>query len=65
MTTASVLYEVYETLPKHTKKEFKMLIETEQDNYVLLSEIQEGLKQVKAIREGTIKPKNIKDVLHG
>jgi hypothetical protein len=65
MTTATALYEVYKTLPKHTRKEFKTLIDIEQDNSVLLSEIQEGLQQVKAIREGRIKPKNIKDVLHG
>ena len=65
MTTASALYEVYKTLPKNTRKKFKTLIETEQDSNILLSEIEEGLKQVKAIREGRIKPKNIKDLLHG
>ena len=68
MTTASALYEVYKTLPKQTKKEFKTLIETEKDNSsnsTLLSEIQEGLQQVKAIRDGKIKPKSIKDILHG
>ena len=65
MTTASALYEVYKTLPKNTRKKFKTLIETEQDNNILLSEIQEGLKQVKAIREGRIKTKSIKDLLHG
>jgi hypothetical protein len=64
MTTASALYEVYKTLPKHTRKEFKTLIEKEEDS-LLLSEIKEGLRQVKAIREGQIKPKNIKEVLHG
>ncbi len=65
MTIASALYEVYKTLPKQSRKEFKTLIETEEESSVLLSEIKEGLKQVKGIREGKIKPKNIKDVLHG
>jgi hypothetical protein len=64
MTTASALYEVYKTLPKNTRKEFKTLIEKEEDS-LLLSEIKEGLIQVKAIREGQIKPKSIKEVLHG
>ena len=31
----------------------------------LLSEIKEGLKQVKRIQEGKIIPKNIKNVLNG
>ena len=65
MTTASALYEVYKTLPKQTRKKFKTLIETEEENSVLLSEIKEGLKQVKEIRDGKIIPKNIKDVLNG
>jgi DNA integrity scanning protein DisA with diadenylate cyclase activity len=65
MTTASALYEIYKTLPKQSRKEFKTLIESEEENSVLLSEIKEGLKQVKGIREGKIKAKNIKDVLNG
>ena len=59
MTTASALYEVYKTLPKNTRKKFK----TTNKSSFLLFEIQEGLKQVKAIREGKIKPKSIEEVL--
>jgi mRNA-degrading endonuclease RelE of RelBE toxin-antitoxin system len=66
MTTASALYEVYKTLPKQTRKAFKELIKTEEERpSALMSEIEEGLKQVKEIRAGKVKPKSIKEVLHG
>ena len=65
MTTVTALFEVYKTLPKRSRKVFKDLIETEESKSVLMSEIEEGLKQVKQIREGKIRPKSIKEVLHG
>jgi hypothetical protein len=65
MTTATALFEVYKTLPKRSRKVFKELIETEESKSVLMSEIEEGLKQIKQIREGKIKAKSIKEVLHG
>lgn len=65
MTTATALFEVYKTLPKRSKKAFKELIETEESKSVLMSEIEEGLKQIKQIREGKIKSRSIKEVLHG
>jgi hypothetical protein len=65
MTTATALFEVYKTLPKRSRKVFKDLIETEESKSVLMSEIEEGLKQIKQIREGKIKAKSIKEVLHG
>ena len=64
MTTVTALFEVYKTLPKRSRKVFKELIETEESNSVLMSEIEEGLKQIKQIREGKIKSKSIKEVLH-
>ncbi len=65
MTTVTALFEVYKTLPKRSRKVLKELIETEESKSVLMSEIEEGLKQVKQIRDGKIKPKSIKEVLHG
>ena len=65
MTTVTALFEVYKTLPKRSRKVLKELIETEESKSVLMSEIEEGLKQVKQIRDGKLKPKSIKEVLHG
>ena len=65
MTTVIALFEVYKTLPKRSRKVLKELIETEESKSILMSEIEEGLKQVKQIREGKIRPKSIKEVLHG
>lgn len=65
MTTVKALFEVYKTLPKRSRKVLKDLIETEESKSILMSEIEEGLKQVKQIREGKLKPKSIKEVLHG
>ena len=65
MTTVTALFEVYKTLPKRSRKALKELIETEESKSVLVSEIEEGLKQVKQIRDGKLKPKSIKEVLHG
>jgi hypothetical protein len=65
MTTVTALFEVYKTLPKRSRKVLKELIETEESKSILMSEIEEGLKQIKQIRDGKIKPKSIKEVLHG
>ncbi|MEY4540677.1 MAG: hypothetical protein RLZZ306_2434 [Bacteroidota bacterium] len=65
MTTVIALFEVYKTLPKRSRKVLKELIETEESKSILMSEIEEGLKQIKQIRDGKIKPKSIKEVLHG
>jgi hypothetical protein len=65
MTTVTAIFEIYKTLPKRSRKVLKELIEIEESKSVLMSEIEEGLKQVKQIREGKIRPKSIKEVLHG
>jgi hypothetical protein len=65
MTTVTAIFEIYKTLPKRSKKVLKELIETEESKSVLMSEIEVGLKQIKQIRDGKIKPKSIKEVLHG
>ncbi len=64
MTTVTAIFEIYKTLPKRSKKVLKELIETEESKSILMSEIEEGLKQIKQIRDGKIKPKSIKEVLH-
>jgi hypothetical protein len=65
MTTVTAIFEIYKTLPKRSRKVLKELIETEESKSILMSEIEEGLKQIKQIRDGKIKPKSIKEVLHG
>jgi phage terminase Nu1 subunit (DNA packaging protein) len=62
MNTASALFEVYKTLPKRLKREFKGLIKQEDDT--LLKEIEIGLKQVRAIQEGKIPKKNARELLN-
>ena len=64
MTTVIALFEVYKTLPKRSRQVLKELIETEESKSVLMSEIEEGLKQIRQIKEGKIRPKSIKEVLH-
>jgi hypothetical protein len=64
MTTVTAIFEIYKTLPKRSRKVLKELIETEESKSILMSEIEEGLKQIKQIRDGKIKPKSIKEVLH-
>ena len=64
MTTVTAIFEIYKTLPKRSRKVLKELIETEESKSILMYEIEEGLKQIKQIRDGKIKPKSIKEVLH-
>ena len=64
MRTVTAIFEIYKTLPKRSRKVLKEFIETEESKSILMYEIEEGLKQIKQIRDGKIKPKSIKEVLH-
>ncbi len=63
MSAAEGFYEVYKALPKKIQKEVRQLIEDEAKGNVRvsLSEIGEGLKDVKLIQEGKIPRKTFAD----
>lgn len=66
MSTAQIIYEQYKVLPKRVQRELKKLINSEQETekpLSLMEEIEEGLKQVKLIREGKLPRRNIRDLL--
>ncbi len=65
MTTAQIIYEQYKVLPKRVRQEVKKLIieEEEAEKPVsLMEEIEEGLKQVKLIREGKLPRRTFADL---
>ncbi len=53
MNTATALFEIYKTLPKRQKQEFKSLFEREKE-LTLMQEIEQSLKEVKQMKEGKI-----------
>jgi hypothetical protein len=59
MTQVIALYELYEHLPKKAKKEFKKLIESEEEQLSLSDEIRDGLREIKDIKEGKIKANDL------
>ena len=61
MNTATALFEVYRTLPKRAEKEFKNLVEHEEET-TLMQEIEAGLKEVKLMKEGKIKTRTFADL---
>jgi len=61
MNTATALFEIYRTLPKRVKKEFKLLIEHEEE-MTLMQEIEAGLKEVKLMKEGKIPTRTFADL---
>lgn len=68
MTTAQIIYEQYKVLPKRVRQELKSLIASEEEAekpLSLMEEIEEGLKQVKLIREGKLPRKNARDLFNG
>ena len=54
MNTAIALFEVYKTLPKNIKKQFKKLV-IHEDELSLMDEIEGSLNEVKLMKEGKIK----------
>lgn len=67
MSTAQIIYEQYKVLPKRVREELKSLIisEEEEENMPLLAQIEQGLKEVKLIREGKLPKRNMRDLLNG
>ena len=62
MSTAQAYYEIYKALPKKIQKEVQNLIHREKKQSVL-ADIEEGLKELKLIRDGKKKPVFIEDFL--
>ena len=57
MSTAQIIYEQYKVLPKSVREELKALIineENQEQPLTLMQEIEEGLKEVKLMKEGKI-----------
>ena len=66
MSTAQIIYEQYKVLPKRIQKELKALI-IKEDNQgeqplTLMREIEEGLKEVKLVKEGKIPARTFADL---
>ncbi len=65
MTTAQIIYEQYKVLPKRVRQELKSLIISEDENekpFSLMEDIEEGLKEVKMIREGKLPRRTFADL---
>lgn len=65
MSTARIIYEQYKVLPKRVRQELKELIineGTDERTMSLMEEIEEGLKQVKQIREGKLPRRTFADL---
>ena len=64
MSTAQIIYEQYKVLPKRIRQELKSLIisEEEEKPISLMEEIEQGLKEVKLIREGKLPRRTFADL---
>ena len=57
MSTAQIIFEQYQILPKRVKKELFGMISKEYDEFVQVDVLSliEGLKELKSVRKGKIK----------
>ena len=65
MTTAQIIYEQYKVLPKRVRQELKSLIVSEEEaekSFSLMEDIEQGLKEVKLIREGKLPRRTFADL---
>ena len=65
MSTAQIIYEQYKVLPKRIQKELKALIikeDNQEQSLTLMQEIEEGLKEVKLVKEGKIPARTFADL---
>ncbi len=64
MSTAQIIYEQYKVLPKRVRQELKSLIieEDEEQDMPLMAQIEQGLKEVKLIREGKLPTRTFADL---
>jgi hypothetical protein len=63
MSTAQIIYEQYKVLPKRVREELKALIVNEENQELtLMQEIEEGLKEVKLMKEGKIPTRTFADL---
>lgn len=65
MSTAQIIYEQYKVLPKRVREELKALIVNEDNQeqpLTLMQEIEEGLKEVKLMKEGKIPTRTFADL---
>ncbi len=65
MTTAQIIYEQYKVLPKPIRQELKLLINSEDEtetSFSLMDDIEQGLNEVKLIREGKLPRRTFADL---
>lgn len=65
MSTAQIIYEQYKVLPKRVRQELKLLIISEEETekpFSLMEDIEQGLKEVKLIREGKLPRRTFADL---
>ena len=66
MSTAQILYEQYNVLPKKVNAELKALINKEDEDVltdISLPAIQRGLDSIKKLKEGKVKTTNARQFL--
>ena len=65
MSTAQIIFEQYQILPKRVKKELFGMISQENDEYVQvnMSSLVKGLKELKLVRKGEMKSTPVQDFL--
>ena len=65
MTTAQIIYEQYKVLPKRIRQELRALINSENEaetTFSLLEDIEQGLNEVKLIRQGKLPRRTFADL---
>ena len=65
MNTAQIIYEQYKVLPRRVREELKALIVNEEsipEPLTLMEEIEGGLREAKAIREGRLPAQTFEDL---
>ena len=65
MSTAQIIFEQYQILPKRVKKELFGMISKEYDDYVQVNVLSliTGLEELKSVREGKTKSTPARDFL--
>ncbi len=58
------MFELYKHLPERERHKFRGLIVSEIDDVPVLEQIKDGIREIKAIRQGKVQAKDLDDLLN-
>ena len=64
MTQATALFELYKHLPERERHKFRGLLVGEIDDVSVLEQIKDGIREIKAIRQGKAQAKDLDELLN-